>query len=175
MVKRTVKQGSHNYRPGYAKRFCRTGKGFTLTLSFDAGSWFDPTVRGPLAKDGKDWNKAGGITTLSIWKPSTWLNNHCAALVVFRPGEVVGTWEIAAYVNDEQGGFEAERLGTFQSGEEVTIDCHFHQGTARYVIAEAAVVLDFDPQPFQLPIGPWFGGNQNSPNTGVLYSIQSTH
>ena len=173
MQKHTVDQDRKDFSPGHRRDFHRDPEGFTLRLMFDGGSWFDPTPNGPLGRDGKDWNKAGGLTTFHPWKWWTWKNNASAALVGFRPHNTPGMWEIAGYVNDEHGGHRAELLGIVGSSTETRVVCKIGSKRADYYLGERTVRLPFDPQPFAYAVGPWFGGTLPAHLPFTLYAEQS--
>ena len=162
-----VATGDHDYLPGHATPFSRDVAGFEFTFCLPATAWFDPTAKGPIQRDGKDWNKAGGISYYSYWRPSSYPKNRRSALVATRPGRKAGTFQVCAYTNDASGGWRTGEALTFAAGDTVRVRATVDDGRVTYRIrtpgAEQTTVHPLATLSRAVAVGPWFGGNRTSP------------
>lgn len=162
-----VQDGDHDYVPGHGFSLERKVIGFDFVLSLPASAWFDPSEEGPLGRDGKDWNKAGGISYLSLWRPGTYPKNRHAALVGMRPGTSPQTFEVCAYTNDAEGSWETGPAMTFVTGDTVYVSARIEEGQVTYRLTTPSetqtTVHRLEPLAYAVPVGPWFGGNRESP------------
>lgn len=168
MKKHTIKAGKHDYKPGHGLGL-RAGKtGFYIQFVISAEAWYDPTEKGPLGTDGADWNKLGGISFFSPFKPKTWKKNSCAAMVAWRPDPIEGWFQVAAYVNDKKGGFEYQTLARVPAGKKCSVSSFRWDGGWLFRFNTPGfkweAVLPVVELALQVNVGPWFGGNRKSPN-----------
>ena len=174
-----VQAGNHDYRPGHGFSLDRRVSGFDLALSLPASAWFDPSARGPLGRDGKDWNKAGGISYLSLWRPGSYPKNRSSALVGMRPAEGPGTFEVCAYTNAADGSWETGEVLVFSAGDTVYVSARLREGKVTYRIGTTALsqttVHPLEPLTYAVPVGPWFGGNRESPSDHRVYTRLVLH
>ena len=173
-----VNAGESDYWPGHG-HLPRRARGFRVSLSLSASAWFDPSEAGPIQRDGRDWNKAAGVSWFSVWKPKTWRKNHCAAIIAWRPSELKGVFELAAYTNDERGGRQVSHLGTVHADHPAHFIVDAEHGRVSYRRVDAhgrpytnliATNHDLKIHPWTLPVGPWFGGNRDSPFAHHLHT-----
>ena len=176
MKRRSIREGSRNYLPKYSKipRFTSDDVYFRLRVLFDVIGYYSPTQDGPLGKDGKDINKLGGITSFDPLHPlTTWKQNSCAVMVGFNPNEKKGYWNVFAYTNDENLGWQQQLLTTVNSNTLVIIDCKVSAGKAYYSLDQGEnwiAILDADLRWIKWFVGPYHGGNKPSPVRGIIYS-----
>ena len=162
-----VEAGDHDYAPGHGFSLNRRVIGFDFAFSLPETAWFDPSDDGPLGNDGKDWNKAGGISYLSLWRPATYPKNRSAALVGIRPAPEPGIFEVCAYTNAADGSWETGNMLAFSAGDTVFVSARIVKGKVSYRIttplASETTEHRLEPLTYAVPVGPWFGGNRESP------------
>lgn len=160
----SVRQGRHDYSPGHGNLPCRAKSSFGLTFSIGADAWFDPSQKGPIGRDGKDWNKLGGYSYFSPFRPRTWAKNASAALIGWRPSDQPGRFEISAYTNDAKKGWRVTPVMTVKADEVIHVEVIVRRPSVTYKFdGKEAVVHPFRPWGWCLPVGPWFGGNRTAP------------
>ncbi|CAH1002360.1 hypothetical protein LEM8419_03267 [Neolewinella maritima] len=167
LIPHLVRAGAHDYSPGHGFSLTRGVVGFELTFFLPESAWFDPSDEGPLGRDGKDWNKVGGISYLSLWRPGTYPKNRHAVLVGMRPGLTPGDFEVCAYTNAADGSWEAGPSVAITAGDTVHVEARIEQDQVTYLLTTASgsqtTVHRFEPLTYAVPVGPWFGGNRESP------------
>lgn len=165
-----VGAGTHSFSPGHEKRLRSAGSPdtFQLSLKLPPGAWFDPSDAGPIQRDGMDWNKAGGVSYLSFWRPGTWRMNAAAAMIGWRPA-LGGDFAWCLYVNREDASFEFSAPQPLPAGTCVSVtvvvapDCvtaRWRDGSGQECsfAIEAAILLGR-----RIAVSPWFGGNREAP------------
>lgn len=188
---RSVDKGKHDYKPsaglnlGLIKRDARL-HAFTVTFSLTEAAWFNPTDKGPIGTDGKDWNKIGGYSYARLFSPSSWPKNRNAVLVGWRPTVLPGVFEYCLYVNDADGGFTASEPIVVAANELVTASivvfadrmqgnialhsAHIRDGVR--LILERTTYRSLTAQvllPIKYRVGTWFGGNRTAPHDHVIH------
>ena len=148
---------------------------FELSLKLPPDAHFDPTPDGPLQRDGRDFNKAGGLSYFSPWRPGTWRMNAAAAMIAWRPAPG-GDFEWCLYVNHADASFAFSEPQPLAAGACLT---------ATVVIGKDCVTATYrtpDGRPASLsipadillarriPVSPWFGGNREAPQDITLYT-----
>lgn len=165
-----VREGRHNYTPGHGNfPKCKNG-GFDLKLMIPPSAYFDPTKDGPLGVDGKDWNKAAGISFIHPLKPSTWRKNAASAIIAWRPNEVPGMFELAAYTNDNKAKWTVSEPILVAAYEILNIEVRVDDDVVTYNIKKKEFKHKIEQSRWCIPIGPWFGGNRKSPNDHYLHA-----
>lgn len=165
-----VTAGAHGFSPGHEKRLRSAGRPdtFRLSLKLLAGAWFDPSDDGPIRRDGMDWNKAGGVSYLSLWRPGTWRMNAAAAMIGWRPA-AGGDFAWCLYVNRDDASFAFSEAQSLAAGECVSVtvvveaDCVTARwrdgaGVQRSMAIEADILRGR-----RIAVSPWFGGNREAP------------
>ena len=169
--------GRHLSSPGHPKRLAPASAPdtFQLSLKLPSDAWFDPSDAGPLQRDGLDWNKAGGLSYLSPWRPGTWRMNAAAAMIGWRPAPDGGfAW--CLYVNHADASFTYSEAQPLAADACLTVtvvtepDCvtaTFHQpdGSKASLSIPADILLSR-----RIPVSPWFGGNREAPQDITLYT-----
>ncbi len=169
-----VQAGAHDYAPGHGFSLNKGVIGFNFAVALPETAWFDPSVDGPLGRDGRDWNKAGGVSYLSLWRPGTYPKNRHAALLGMRPGTTPGRFEVCAYTNDAEGSWVTGAILDVSAGDTVYVSARIKEGQLTYRLTtpteRQTTVHRFEPLPYAVPVGPWFGGNRESPIRHRVYT-----
>lgn len=165
----TVQQGGKDYKPGHGLGFQKMTDGFDLSVVIDSSSWYNPDT---LGSDATDWLKAGGVSYLNLTSPALWPKNHLSALVGFRmlPDS---SYETAAYVNYEDGGFEYGLTAKVVLGDTVTYKYRYRDGAAWFNLHHEKMHKDtsFSKMPYaryQVSVGPWHGGTAKAPKQTTI-------
>ena len=180
----SVRAGKHDFDGGYGLDLSRIGDGeeqsFTMRFSLDSAAWFDPRGAGPLGRDGKDWNKLGGLSYFSLGSFGTYKKNANAALIGWRPAEEPYRFEWCLYVNPAPDA--GRRFAYAQAGETLTADeavcVRVDILTDRVTATCASGTHDFADlslpyairRRWRVNVSPWFGGSLPAPQDLSLRS-----
>lgn len=176
MEKRTVRQGQHDYS-GKRHRFdafARDVRSVEVRFRIPREAWFDPTEDGPIQRDGKDWNKVGGISYVKPLKWRTWFKNSCAAMIAWRPAETAARFEVCLYVNREDRTWDTSPAVEIAAGVDVEAVV-LVQGVSVVSASLAGAFAWTDVNPYSIrgvsamEVGTWFGGNRPAPHQHSLY------
>jgi len=161
-------QGKHNYKPGHGNFPSFKNKGFAMLFSIPKTAWFDPTENGPIGRDGKDWNKVGGVSFINPFQPKTWRKNASSAMIAWRPSERTGLFEVCAYTNDKSRKGTLSPIQTVKAGEVVGVTCNIGRRSVKYYLQGWEAEHKINRTRICVPVGPWFGGNRKSPITHTI-------
>lgn len=173
-MKYTVQKGEHDFKPNDQCLITHRNK-ISGVFSLTSACWFsreDPDYSG--GSDAADWNKIAGVT----WFFSG--NSNRSAILAWRPNErAKGVFEIAAYVNPDEGRFKAEKIGNVLAGEEVEFQVIWVADMAIFKMKQpSAEDWTWKELPLKRPtfwgrlyrhLGPWFGGNQPAHKEMTIY------
>lgn len=158
-----------DYDPGHRLRLRSRTLGYELAFTIGPNDWYDPEV---LGNDGKDWLKAGGVSYLRTLSPGTWPKNRLSALVGFRMS-AGRTYEVAAFVNDRDGGRRINGITRLAIGDTANVSYRLREDACVYTIRanDQRRTYRFEEVKAaaqQVAVGPWHGGTSPAPvTTGV--------
>ena len=199
MRKVTVKKGRHDFRPNTGLRITTGSKIirnkqekntslFDIKFLFKENCWFDPTINGPIQRDGKDINKLGGVSFGNLFKPKQWPKNKNSILVGFRPSDVKGFIELHGYINYTDGSFSSVYLGAVAVDTQASV-------SVSYRLVDSKLEVDFSLTGdgvtsteqlslvwgdnhwgnFAINVDTWFGGNRKAPQKMNLLVKQKNY
>lgn len=174
----SVVAGSHDFTPGHGLELTKTTENefFELRFRIEKDAWFDPSAKGPIQRDGLDWNKLGGVSYLNYFQLSSWPKNVRAALIGWRP-HPSGSFEWSLYVNRADGSFVFSEAQLVRPGDQVDVRVDIGKSVIEAKPLNASKT--FMPLRIEASIlgsarvnvGPWFGGNRPAPQDMDLWTL----